>query len=156
MHTSRRHRISPGSKPGHHVVLLFVRMEFGTQGSVRQGMRHDKICISRALSTSHPNKSVYRRSADFECACGCSPVHIASKTPLYCRTADLECAYFLCSEHIVFQRLDDISEYWAGKIVNVYNLPAESITFSRKGTSNGRKARVGRGKGRVPVLRAKG
>ena len=64
--------------------------------------------------------------------------------------------YFLGSEHIAFQRIDEIRKFWADEIVNAYNFNAKSTTFLRKPASNRREARGGRGKGRVPVLRAKG
>ena len=71
------------------------------------------------------------------------------KTPLYCRSGNLECAYFLGSEHIAFQRLDNIRHYWEAKIVNVYNSLAKSTTFQRKLASSCRMTRGERGKGRV-------
>ena len=79
-----------------------------------------------------------------------------ANNPLFRRSADLECVYFLGSEHIAFQRIDEIRKFWADEIVNAYKRNGKSTTFSRKPTSDGRASRVGRGKGRVPVLRAKG
>ena len=54
------------------------------------------VCISLVLSTLDANNPLFRRSAD------------------------LECVYFLGSEHIAFQRIDEIRHYWEAEIVNVY------------------------------------